>query len=122
MDAPIEEWLERFNAGEYYAAHEAAELAWHASAGRERDFLKGLVHAAVSLHHHHALNPHGARVKRDSALRYLAPYEPDYGGIAVSTLRRELRRFYDQSQPGRPSADVPPPLARRQDQEPLPLN
>ena len=122
MDPYVVQWLDRFNAGEYHSAHEAAELAWHAASGRDRDFLKGLVHAAVSLHHHYANNPHGARVKRDSALRYLSPSEPDYGGIAVSALRRELRRFYHQCQPGLPSSDVPPPVARRQDQELVPLN
>ncbi len=98
----VAEWRRRFNAGEYYAAHEVAEDAWHAYRGPLRDFLKGLVQLAVSLHHHFAGNRHGAVVKWESARAYLAKYLPECLGVDVESLLEEVGRFYLVETPGQP--------------------
>jgi predicted metal-dependent hydrolase len=96
------EWRRRFNAGDYYGAHEVAEDAWHAYRGPLRDFLKGLVQVAVSLHHHFARNRHGARVKWHSSRAYLVKYEPQCLGLQVTHLLEEVGRLYDAESPGEP--------------------
>jgi uncharacterized protein len=100
--AAIAEWRGRFNAGDYYGAHEVAEDAWHVYRGPLRDFLKGLVQLAVSLHHHFAGNRHGAEVKWESSRAYLGKYEPECLGVDVTRLLQEVGRFYATESPGAP--------------------
>src|SRR5690349_811554 len=88
------EWSRRFNSGDYYGAHDVAEDAWHAYRGPQRDFLKGLVQLAVSLHHHFARNPHGASVKWTSSRKLLEAYSPECLGIDVTRLLDEVGRLY----------------------------
>lgn len=102
LNSVAAEWRRRFNAGDYYGAHEVAEDAWHAYRGRQRDFLKGLVQLAVSLHHHFAANPHGASVKWASSRSYLSRFEPECLGLNLASLLKEVERFYDEQRPGEP--------------------
>lgn len=96
------EWRRRFNAGDYYGAHEVAEDAWHAYRGPLRDFLKGLVQLAVSLHHHFAGNRHGAEVKWESSRAYLVKYTPVCLGVEVERLLGEVDRLYKADAFGAP--------------------
>ena len=98
----VSEWVRRFNAGDYYGAHEIAEDAWHAYRGPYRDFLKGLVQLAVSLHHHFAGNRHGAEVKWRSSRAYLVVYEPETLGVNITLLLRDVARLYETEAPGSP--------------------
>ncbi len=93
LDATVREWVRLFNAEQYYEAHEVAEEHWHRANEPEKTFLKGLIHAAVSLAHLQRGNPHGARVKGKSAAGYLAPYAPTYAGVALDELLQALTAF-----------------------------
>src|SRR3972149_5447816 len=53
--------MERFNAGEFFEAHEVWEDLWIEVNGEEKAFYQGLIQAAVALHHARADNPGGAR-------------------------------------------------------------
>jgi len=44
-------WFERFNACEYYEAHEVLEALWLRTHGRNRDFFKGLIQVAAAFVH-----------------------------------------------------------------------
>jgi predicted metal-dependent hydrolase len=90
----ILEWARLFNAGDYFEAHEALESEWLAASEPQKTFLKGLIHAAVALHHYRRGNGHGARVKSRSALGYLATYPDTYLRIEVQALRLDLTRFF----------------------------
>jgi predicted metal-dependent hydrolase len=98
----VAEWRCRFNAGDYFGAHEIAEDAWHLYRGPLRDFLKGLVQISVSLHHHFARNRHGASAKWGSSRAYLRKYEPTCLGLDVGHLLSEVCRFYEAESPGEP--------------------
>ncbi len=89
----LDRWVELFNTGAYYEAHEVAEEVWHRAAEPEKTFFKGLIHAAVSLCHLTRGNAHGARVKYHSCCRYLSIYRPTWAGLDVDALLRELESY-----------------------------
>lgn len=90
LERAVEEWRRLFNRQDYYEAHEVAEELWHRAAEPEKTFLKGLIHAAVSLCHLQRGNAHGARVKHRSAVRYLSAYSPAFAGLDVEGLCRQM--------------------------------
>jgi hypothetical protein len=47
----IDEGTRRFDARDYWHAHESWEAAWKLERGHDRDFLKGLIQFAAALHH-----------------------------------------------------------------------
>lgn len=61
-----------FNQQEFFACHDVLEELWAVAEGDERDFLQGLIHAAVALFHFGEGNLTGARKMHDSAIRYLS--------------------------------------------------
>ena len=50
-DACYLAWFDRFNAGEYYEAHEVLEVLWLRTTGDDRDFFKGLIQVAGAFVH-----------------------------------------------------------------------
>lgn len=113
LTAVVAEWARLFNAERYYEAHEVAEERWHRSREPERTFLKGLIHAAVSLCHLQRGNAHGARVKHQSAARYLSAYAPRFAGLDVGALTADLDRFMAPLHAPQPEWPVgTPPQAR----------
>ena len=48
---PLERGRAAFNRGEFFAAHELWEEAWHQLEGAERVLLQGLIQIAAGLHH-----------------------------------------------------------------------
>jgi hypothetical protein len=90
-------WFERFNACEYYEAHEVLEVLWLRTRGRDRDFFKGLIQIAGAFLHlrKHLENPHrttdatrlrpAARLFHRSS-EHLAPYAPVHLYLDVTAL------------------------------------
>ena len=93
MDDALRRAVELFNAGEYFECHEVLEEAWLRAAEPRKTFLKGLIHAAVALHHYSRGNSHGARVKYGSATRYLAAYQPQHAGVDLCALQAQMDEF-----------------------------
>jgi predicted metal-dependent hydrolase len=119
----VREWARLFNLGLFYAAHEVAEQAWFLTDEPERTVFKGLVHAAVSLSHWQRGNAHGGRVKCVSSQAYLENAGPQFLGLDVADLIREMQRFaswMEQEQPGPFSFPVRPPQARLREERPIP--
>lgn len=83
--------IELFNSGEYFEAHEALEDAWRAAPAADKQFLQGMVQAAVGMHHLHAANYIGARGVLARAIRNLEPYSPTRAGVDVERLLTSLR-------------------------------
>jgi predicted metal-dependent hydrolase len=80
--------IEHFNAHEFFVAHEVWEDIWARTTGRNQLYYKGLIHAAVALHHFGNSNLHGARKVWASCKQYLSPYAPHHLGLNV-------RKFLD---------------------------
>lgn len=94
MDTAVAEWARLLNEQQYFEAHEVLEEPWLCATEPHRTFLKGLIHVAVALHHYRRGNLHGARVKYQSALRYLERYLPAHGGVDVVGLITQLEEQF----------------------------
>jgi predicted metal-dependent hydrolase len=90
LRAAVAEFASLLGAEEYFRAHEVLEGPWLRARQPEKDWLKGLIHAAVALYHHARGNAHGARVKRASALRYLEGAPECWLGLELSGVRGRL--------------------------------
>ena len=72
-----------FNDGEYHAAHEEIENCWLATESNDADFFKGLIQAAIALHHFRRDNLEGARKLYSGHRRLLGKYMPQHRGVDV---------------------------------------
>jgi predicted metal-dependent hydrolase len=88
------EGIRCFNARDFFEAHEAWEAVWVRTTGHDRLFYKGLIHAAVALHHFGNGNLRGAHKVIGSCLQYLGPYMPRHLGLDVQQFVAQLRRCF----------------------------
>ena len=84
--------LELFDAGEYHAAHEEIEKCWLASEGGDADFFKGLIQAAICMHHLSRDNVDGAKKLYSGHRRLLGPFLPAHREVDVAGLLAEMQR------------------------------
>jgi len=91
-DAAIAGFEAAFGEGRFFDAHEILEQYWVAYRGPDRDFYRGLIQAAVALHHARSGNPTGARSVAARARANLAPYAPSHAGVDVAAVLDRLGR------------------------------
>lgn len=89
-DPQFEEAMRLFDAEEFFACHDVLEELWTEMIGPERQFLQGLIHAAVALFHFGEGNLGGARKMHDSAVEYLKPFCPVFAGIDLAKFLSEF--------------------------------
>jgi len=90
MSAPLAAFMTSFDSGAYFEAHEILEAFWVSYRGEDRDFYKGLIQAAVALHHASVGNTVGAAGVAARARRHLTPYAPRYQAIDVDAILARL--------------------------------
>ena len=90
-----QEGLRLFNAGHYFEAHEALELAWCAETRPIRDLYRGVLQAAVVYLHMRRGNFSGAVKVGERCLRILNGLPSSCRGIRVDILRADLARALD---------------------------
>ena len=73
--------VDLFDAGRYLAAHELFEELWEGTEGTDSDFYKGLIQAAIALHHFESGNLDGAAKLHASLRGLLAKYLPRHGDV-----------------------------------------
>lgn len=79
--------IDLFNAGDFWAAHEAWEEAWTPDRhGPDRGFWKGLIQVAAGTLHYSRRNRRGALNKWRGGLAYLDPYRPTHHGVELEPL------------------------------------
>jgi uncharacterized protein len=79
-----------FNACEFFEAHEVWEELWKNYSGELRLFYKGLIQAAVALHHFGNGNIRGARKVYGSSRGYLNEYRPTCVGLDLEKFLAEF--------------------------------
>lgn len=94
VDARFRHAIELFNEREFFACHDVLEELWNETLGPEREFYQGLIHAAVALFHFDGGNLGGARKMYGSALRFLAPYRPQYSGVDLDQFVCRLQACF----------------------------
>jgi predicted metal-dependent hydrolase len=87
----LAEGLRRYNAGEYFGAHESWELVWLAAPTFDKPLLQGLIQVTAAFEHQRRNNPLGTRRLLQNALRRLGSYPPDFGNLALAQLRDDIR-------------------------------
>jgi hypothetical protein len=78
--------IAHFNAGEYFAAHEAWEHVWRECPAADRRFVQSLIQAAVSLYHWGNGNAAGATTLFHRGRAKAADYPPRYHGLPLADL------------------------------------
>ena len=91
-DAAIAEFEVALGAGRFFDAHEILERYWVGYRGPDRDFYRGLIQAAVALHHAQSGNVRGATSVAARARANLAPYAPVHVGVDVAAMIERLTR------------------------------
>jgi uncharacterized protein len=87
----LAEGLRLYEAGEFFAAHEAWESRWLESQEPEKTFLQGLIQVTAAFHHLQRKNPLGTTRLLQAALRRLEPYPAYFGGISVTLLCSDIQ-------------------------------
>jgi hypothetical protein len=89
------EGIAHFNRHDFFEAHEAWEAIWARTTGPNQLFYKGLIHAAVALHHFGNGNLRGARKVFGSCVQYLRPYARRRLGLDVAALLAALDACFE---------------------------
>ena len=85
------EGIQLFNAGEYWHAHEALEIAWLAEPGEIRNLYRGILQAGVAYLHIQRGNYRGAIKVALRAEGWLRSFPDICLGIDVARLRTDLQ-------------------------------
>lgn len=100
--------ITHFNQQDFFASHEVWEELWIREQGPARQFYKGLIQAAVSLHHLGRGNLRGARTLSARARTCLTPYRPNYLGLDVDAFLAALEGYLQAFLAGdRPAPENP---------------
>jgi uncharacterized protein len=90
-EGELAEGLRCYNAGQFFAAHEAWEELWLTSREPEKTFLQGLIQVAAAFHHLQRNNPLGTALLLQAALTRLERYPARFGGVSVALLCDDIR-------------------------------
>jgi predicted metal-dependent hydrolase len=83
-------FIKAFDAGSFFEAHEILEAFWVGYRGDDRDFYRGLIQAAVALHHLSVGNTIGATGVAARARLNLARYAPRHDDLDVDAVLARL--------------------------------
>lgn len=105
----LAEGRRRYDAGEFFAAHEAWEIVWLEASGAEKMFLQALIQVAAAFHHRQRSNPKGTSLLLQAALSRLESCPTCFGGISVSLLRDDIRNWLQALEAGDAPTELDPP-------------
>lgn len=89
--------IECFNRRAYFESHEIWEELWGKTHGEAKPFYKGLIQAAVALHHATRGNPRGAKKLLARSRHHLALYRPRYLGLEVDRFLSEVGQCVERA-------------------------
>lgn len=100
------QFIEAFNQGEYFKAHEILEALWKRE--NRSPFYQALIHLAVGHYHFYRGNLYGALHQFRKALQRLENYPSPYMGINLQSLSQELRERIDSLETPPSGEKIPP--------------
>lgn len=98
IDKRLLKGIELFNEEEFFECHEVIEGLWLATQDEYKDLYKGVIQAAVALHHLERGNISGARKLYGTSEKYLRKYVPQALGLNVEKLLRDMNICFEQNQ------------------------
>ena len=112
MEQEILEGIRLFNTQYYFEAHEALEAVWLKATGDRRTFLHGLIQVAAAFHHHARGNAAGFRSLLEKGCAKLQPFEAEFEGVDLASLRRQLHSWQEHLHASSLSEPPAPPQIR----------
>ena len=103
----LREGVALFDAARYHEAHEAFERCWLANEGGDADFFKGLIQAAICMHHYADGNIAGARKLYAGHRRLLAPFLPAHRSLDLEAFLAEMQRVLGPASRSTPASFDP---------------
>lgn len=97
VDERFRKGIELFNQEEFFECHEVLEDLWLATQDEYKNLYKGLIQAAVALHHLKRRNLSGARKLYQTSSRYLSPYLPHALGLNVAKLILDMKSCFEEN-------------------------
>ena len=82
-----------FNEGFYFECHEFLEGVWKGVKGKEKTFLKGLIHAAVAFYHLEYENLRGAITYLNRSHLRLKGFAPAFLGVDIKTFIDQIEIY-----------------------------
>jgi len=104
----LAEGLRRYNADEFFTAHEVWESVWLEAHEPDKMFLQGLIQVTAAFHHLRHNNYVGTSRLLNAALGRLELYPACFGGISVTMLCSDIRERIEALHADEPT----PKLAR----------
>jgi predicted metal-dependent hydrolase len=92
-EGALAEGLRLYDAGEFFAAHEAWESVWLPAQEPEKTFLQGLIQVTAAFHHWQRENRLGTARLLRGALGRLERDPACFGGISVDLLCDDIRAW-----------------------------
>ncbi len=89
--------IELFNEEEFFECHEVIEDLWFATQDEYKDLYKGVIQAAVALHHLSRRNMSGARKLYGTSSEYLRKYNPAALGLNVQKLLNDMKICFEEN-------------------------
>ena len=112
-DPRLQQAIDLFNGGDWYACHDGLEELWHETQGPMRPVLQGLLQIAVAHLHLERGNRHGATVLMGEGLGRLAGCGDEALGLRLSPLRDRVAALLTALQDGSDPTQLPPPRLER---------
>jgi uncharacterized protein len=100
------EGLRLYDAGEFFAAHEAWESVWLRAQEPDKTFLQGLIQVTAAFHHLQRHNRLGTALLLQAALHRLERYPARFGGVSVTLLCDDIRQRLQALEAGEPGAQL----------------
>jgi uncharacterized protein len=107
-EGPLAEGLRLYDAGEFFAAHEAWESVWLRAQEPEKMFLQGLIQVTAAFHHLQRNNPQGTARLLKAALGRLERYPQVFGDMSVTSLCDDIREWLQALEAGVPEPRLAP--------------
>jgi len=102
-EGALAEGLQRYHAGEFFAAHESWESLWLVAEEPDKTFLQGLIQVTAAFHHLQRNNALGTARLLQGALGRLEGYPASFGSISVVSLCDDIREWLNAFETGAPS-------------------
>jgi predicted metal-dependent hydrolase len=99
-----------FDRADFFECHEVLEDVWRDAPEAEKKFLQAIIQVAVAFHHYSQGNSRGARSLLERALRNLAGYPEEFGGIELTALRKSIAAWQEAlaKEPSKEGLTTPP--------------
>jgi uncharacterized protein len=107
-EGALAEGLRLYDAGEFFAAHEAWESVWLLAREPEKTFLQGLIQVTAAFHHLQRENRLGTARLLRAALGRLEHFPAYFGGISVDLLRNDIRTWLQVLDTAAPAPQASP--------------